>query len=138
MFPQDALGKPPWLKLVPLGFAAVGAGMRLTFSTWSFLLLRLLDRTGTTIPSEDLGEPKPCAPGQDCEIDGFVGSKVIFEDEMVRVWNFTLPPGGMTSLHRHDLATWRKFHHGMRFFHFRVSMGLQKKSAGFQTATSHH
>ena len=127
--PLRCLGKPPWLKLVPLGFAAVGAGMRLTFSTWSFLLLRLL-RTAA-IPSEDLGEPKPCAPGQDCEIDGFVGSKVIFEDEMVRVWNFTLPPGGMTSLHRHDLATWRKFHHGMRFFHFRVSMG-HKKSAGKQ------
>lgn len=108
--------------------------MRVAFSTWSFLLLRLLDRTGTAIPSEDLGEPKPCAPGQDCEIDGFVGSRVIFEDEMVRVWNFTLPPGGMTSLHRHDLATWRK-KHGMRFFHFRVSMG-HKKSAGFQTATS--
>ena len=59
--------------------------MRVAFSTWSFLLLRLLDRTGTAIPSEDLGEPKPCAPGQDCEIDGFVGSRVIFEDEMVRV-----------------------------------------------------
>ena len=58
------------------------------------------------IPSEDLGHgPKPCAPGQECEMDGFVGSRVIFEDEMVRVWNFTLKPGGMTSLHRHDLET---------------------------------
>lgn len=98
-----------------------GGGMR-PFSTWvRFLLLPLIDLRTAAIPSEDLGEPKPCAPGQDCEIDGFVGSKVIFEDEMVRVWNFTLPPGGMTSLHRHDLATWR-------FFHFQVSMGNKKSS----------
>lgn len=120
-----------------LGFAAVGAGMRLTFSTWSFLLLRLL-RTAA-IPSEDLGEPKPCAPGQDCEIDGFVGSKVIFEDEMVRVWNFTLPPGGMTSLHRHDLdyhftaitPTQLEVYdqHGKRLFDFRAegTMGFKVK-----------
>ncbi|CAK9042898.1 La-related protein 6A (AtLARP6a) [Durusdinium trenchii] len=56
------------------------------------------------IPTNELREmAKPCAPGQECEMDGYVGSKVIFEDDLVRVWNFTLPPGGMTSLHRHDL-----------------------------------
>ena len=31
-----------------------------------------------------------------------LGSSVIFEDESVRIWNFTLAPGESTSLHRHD------------------------------------
>lgn len=55
------------------------------------------------IPTSQLGSSaQVCAPGQACSMDGYVGSQVIFEDDMVRVWNFTLPPGGMTSLHRHD------------------------------------
>lgn len=44
-----------------------------------------------------------CAPGKtDCPIDENVGSTVIYEDERVRVWNFTLAPNESTSLHRHD------------------------------------
>ena len=31
-----------------------------------------------------------------------VGSILIFEDEMVRVWNFTLKPGETTTTHRHN------------------------------------
>ena len=37
-----------------------------------------------------------------CPVDGYVGSQVILEDELQRVWNFTLLPGQMTSMHRHD------------------------------------
>ena len=37
-----------------------------------------------------------------CPVDGYVGSHVILEDELQRVWNFTLLPGQMTSMHRHD------------------------------------
>ena len=37
-----------------------------------------------------------------CNVDGYVGSHVILEDDFVRVWNFTLEPGQMTSMHRHD------------------------------------
>ena len=37
-----------------------------------------------------------------CVIDGFVGSYVIIENESQRIWNFTLQPGEMTSMHRHD------------------------------------
>ncbi|CAJ1406559.1 unnamed protein product [Effrenium voratum] len=55
------------------------------------------------VPTAQLGSSAPCAPGKACEVDGFVGTEVIFEDDLVRVWNFTLPPGGMTSLHSHDL-----------------------------------
>mmetsp|Transcript_96304 Transcript_96304/g.171090 ORF Transcript_96304/g.171090 Transcript_96304/m.171090 type:complete len:184 (-) Transcript_96304:59-610(-) len=40
--------------------------------------------------------PQPCA------IDPYVGSHVIYEDDFTRVWNFTLLPGEMTSMHRHD------------------------------------
>jgi hypothetical protein len=35
-------------------------------------------------------------------VDGFIGSKVIYEDAIFKVWNFTLSPGEMTSMHRHD------------------------------------
>lgn len=38
-----------------------------------------------------------------CEVDSYVGSTIIYEDDRVRIWNFTLPPGKMTSMHRHDL-----------------------------------
>jgi len=37
-----------------------------------------------------------------CDVDGYVGSYVILENESVRIWNFTLEPGEMTSMHRHD------------------------------------
>lgn len=37
-----------------------------------------------------------------CKIDGYVGSYVILENESIRIWNFTLEPGQMTSMHRHD------------------------------------
>eukprot|EP00658_Telonema_sp_P-2_P010274 TRINITY_DN13871_c0_g1_i4.p1 TRINITY_DN13871_c0_g1~~TRINITY_DN13871_c0_g1_i4.p1 ORF type:complete len:265 (+),score=53.31 TRINITY_DN13871_c0_g1_i4:245-1039(+) len=37
-----------------------------------------------------------------CEVDGYVGAHVIQEDEITRTWNFSLAPGAMTSMHRHD------------------------------------
>ncbi|CAE8634416.1 unnamed protein product [Polarella glacialis] len=37
-----------------------------------------------------------------CDIDEYVGSHVIFEDDFTRVWNFTLLPGEMTSMHIHS------------------------------------
>ena len=49
-----------------------------------------------------LGTNHPCHTGQGCLIDGYVGSKVIYDDQNVRIWNFTLEPGEMTSMHRHD------------------------------------
>ena len=54
-----------------------------------------------------LGPKQECAMDQPngkkhCEVDGYVGSEVIYEDDRVRVWNFTLAPGQMTSMHRHD------------------------------------
>ena len=39
---------------------------------------------------------------QKCVIDGYVGSDVIYDDTKVRIWNFTLAPGEMTTMHRHD------------------------------------
>jgi hypothetical protein len=39
-----------------------------------------------------------------CVIDGFIGSEVIYEDASYRIWNFTLLPGEMTSMHSHDCA----------------------------------
>jgi len=32
-----------------------------------------------------------------------VGSKIVFEDEKVKVWEFNLEPGEKTSLHTHEL-----------------------------------
>jgi len=45
-----------------------------------------------------------CSPESagSCVVDGFIGSKVIYEDAFFKVWNFTLSPGEMTSMHRHD------------------------------------
>ena len=57
------------------------------------------------IPTAELGETVDChcdEDGKPCKVDGYVGSSVIYEDELVRVWNFTLGPGQMTSMHRHD------------------------------------
>ena len=56
------------------------------------------------IDTDNLGDAKKCAcdKGEACEVDGYVGSCVIYEDDAVRVWNFTLAPGQMTSMHKHD------------------------------------
>lgn len=54
---------------------------------------------------QNLGEFYPCnmdESGETCKVDGYVGTKVLYEDDRVRVWNFTLAPGQMTSMHRHD------------------------------------
>jgi quercetin dioxygenase-like cupin family protein len=32
-----------------------------------------------------------------------IGDKVIFENESIRVWSFTVKPGGLKPMHRHDL-----------------------------------
>jgi quercetin dioxygenase-like cupin family protein len=34
---------------------------------------------------------------------GDIGDKVIFENELIRVWGLTLQPGGIQGWHRHDL-----------------------------------
>lgn len=67
------------------------------------------------VATENLGETAPCTCCYDaaseerrddmnaeCNVDGYVGSSVMYEDEYVRVWNFTLAPGETTSMHRHD------------------------------------
>lgn len=65
----------------------------------------------SAIPSPDLGNGSgPCdfdaagTSGQSAcgATDGYVGSNVIYEDDYVRIWNFTLAPGQSTSMHRHD------------------------------------
>lgn len=58
----------------------------------------------TSIETDKLGDTKKCAcdEGKPCEVDGYVGSSVIYEDDAVRVWNFTLAPNEMTSMHKHD------------------------------------
>ena len=45
--------------------------------------------------------PNSCILGA-CEVDGNVGSAVIFDDATTKIWNFTLGPGEMTTMHRHD------------------------------------
>lgn len=57
----------------------------------------------TAVPTADLGNKADCVlQSGACPVDGYVGSGVIYEDAFVRVWNFTLAPGEMTTLHRHD------------------------------------
>ena len=65
---------------------------------------------GCVTSCQDEGSP-PCLPscpatacnqGTRCQVDGYVGSYLIHEDTTQRVWNFTLEPGQMTSMHRHD------------------------------------
>ena len=93
----------------------------LYFAIFISLLLGTI-QLGFGIPTIDLGSKKPCAPeGGDpcvsvpfviymwyvwfiggCEVDGYVGSNLIYEDDFVRVWNFTLAPGEVTTMHRHD------------------------------------
>jgi len=50
------------------------------------------------------GQEERCSPESagTCVVDGNIGSTVIYEDAKVRVWNFTLAPGDMTSMHKHD------------------------------------
>ena len=67
------------------------------------LSLLLVQDNAVAESIRSLGDKKPCVPNMsDCEIDGYVGSDVIYEDHLIRMWNFTLAPGEMTSLHRHD------------------------------------
>lgn len=73
-----------------------------TFLSLFLLSIFLRKETVTAVRTEDLGESTPCVAGTACQVDGYVGSKVIYEDDTVRVWNFTLAPGEMTSMHRHD------------------------------------
>ena len=54
---------------------------------------------------EPVGVMHPCKMDKgekNCVVDHYIGTKVIYEDVEVRVWNFTLLPGEMTSMHRHD------------------------------------
>ena len=51
------------------------------------------------IPRE--GRYSPESAGT-CVVDGNIESTVVYEDAKVRVWNFTLAPGEMTSMHKHD------------------------------------
>jgi hypothetical protein len=46
----------------------------------------------------------PCTPetAAHCVVDEFIGSELIYEDSIVRIWNFTLLPGEMSSMHSHD------------------------------------
>jgi hypothetical protein len=34
---------------------------------------------------------------------GPIGDKVIFENESIRVWSFSVAPGGLKRMHRHEL-----------------------------------
>merc|ERR1711971_204913 len=71
-----------------------------------------LEKRCTTSCQESAGNPvcfpscaaTACHPtsGETCQVDGFVGSYLIHEDSSQRVWNFTLKPGKMTTMHRHD------------------------------------
>lgn len=47
-------------------------------------------------------EPKTPETETNCSVDGYVGSYVMIENDHQRIWNFTLRPGEMTSMHRHD------------------------------------
>jgi mannose-6-phosphate isomerase-like protein (cupin superfamily) len=34
---------------------------------------------------------------------GPMGDRVVFENDRVRIWDLTIPPGGDSNIHRHDL-----------------------------------
>ena len=55
-----------------------------------------IDTTSHDIAIDVHDQSKPC------DVDGYVGSTIIYEDDEVQIWNFTLAPGAMTSMHRHD------------------------------------
>jgi hypothetical protein len=50
------------------------------------------------------GPPQFCSSenASDCIVDSYIGNDIILEDTTTRIWNFTLPAGEMTSMHRHD------------------------------------
>jgi hypothetical protein len=97
---------------VCIAFRVIAVGhfrkTELLMSHFRFLSIVLaIFATGTdAILTEKLGVTKPCHAdeNQPCEIDGYVGSNVIYEDDLVRVWNLTLASGEITSMHAHDFA----------------------------------
>lgn len=73
------------------------------FTMTYLLILALLLSIARAVPTNELGQVVSCrVQSGSCPVDGYVGSRVIYEDDFVRVWNFTLAPGEMTTLHRHD------------------------------------
>jgi hypothetical protein len=95
------------------------------------------------VPTEELGSANEChcdEKSEACVVDGYVGKDVIYEDAEVRVWNFTLGAGEMTSMHRHDhdyhfvaiqptqLEVWSDS--GERLFDFRAEGVLGFKIVG--------
>ncbi len=67
------------------------------------LVLSVVDHWASGI---SIGEksPNPCSPetAANCVVDKFVGSELIYEDKSVSIWNFTLLPGEMSSMHSHN------------------------------------
>lgn len=49
-----------------------------------------------------LSESKDLAATQPRPISDAVGTKLLFENDRVRVWDLQLPPGESTGLHRHS------------------------------------
>jgi hypothetical protein len=39
----------------------------------------------------------------DARVLGPMGDRVVFENDRVRIWEITIPPGGDSNIHRHDL-----------------------------------
>lgn len=60
------------------------------FVSWSTLALKSV--------SQNICSPETAGV---CVVDNFVGTYIIYEDDLVRIWNFTLAPGEMTSMHKH-------------------------------------
>ncbi len=76
-------------------------GCYILISVMSMFIFSPSDGTVSAHSSLDLDGPYPCPPGSaDCIVDGYIGSRIIYEDEKVRIWNFTLPVGHTTSMHR--------------------------------------
>jgi hypothetical protein len=69
----------------------------------STISAKSISTDSSTFP-EIADAPRSCSSGNasSCIVDSYIGSKIIFEDETTRIWNFTLGPGEMTSMHRHD------------------------------------
>lgn len=64
--------------------------LKLNLLAFLFLVIAAL---ATGIDTDKLGETINCScdkDGKPCDIDGYVGSSVIYEDDSVRIWNFTL------------------------------------------------
>jgi hypothetical protein len=88
---------------------------RILGGLWLTFLITLQIGKGLSVTSTSTGNsafpeiadaPLSCSSGNasSCIVDSYIGSKIIFEDETTRIWNFTLGPGEMTSMHRHDCA----------------------------------